>query len=65
MMLRSLFRDLLQGGLPHQSQLQKSYEKTRLCIFLELRAGAQLRVLFVMAGMMSVLLRIRASMLGA
>ena len=65
MMLRSLFRDLLQGGLPHQSQLQKSYEKTRLCICPELIAGAQLRVLFVTAGMMSVLLRIRVSTLGA
>ena len=64
MMLRSLFRDLLQGGLPHQSQLQRSYEKTHLCICPELIAGAQLRVLFVTAGMMSVLLRFRTSMLG-
>ena len=50
MMLRSPFRDLLQGGLPHQSQLQRSYEKTHLCICPELIAGAQLRVLFVTAG---------------
>ena len=64
MMLRSLFRDLLQAGLLRRSQLQKSCEKTRLCICPELIAGAQLRVLFVMAGMMSVLLRFRTSMLG-
>ena len=64
-MLRSLFRDLLQGGLPRRSQLQTSEEKTHLRICPELRVGVQPRVLFVMAGMMSVLLRIRVSTLGA